>query len=185
MSPHADYVYDVFFSYKRHGLTLDWTRLVHTRLKFWLTQEIAVREAKLFVDEDCIDVGDRWPAHLKQAVQVSRCMVCVWSPSYFQSSWCVSEWASFRERLIAPMRFHDGEHFPEEARSVEWLDVAPYTSTMPAFLTSPRAMDLEDLLKGFAKQVAKIVRECPAFQPDWPVEEAPALAVPRIELARL
>jgi len=50
MSLPSDYVYDVFFSYKRHGLTLDWTRLVHTRLEFWLTQEIAVREAKLFVD---------------------------------------------------------------------------------------------------------------------------------------
>jgi len=30
-----DYVYDVFFSYKRHSLTLEWTRWVYTRLRFW------------------------------------------------------------------------------------------------------------------------------------------------------
>jgi hypothetical protein len=29
MPPPADYEYDVFFSYKRHSLTLDWTRGVH------------------------------------------------------------------------------------------------------------------------------------------------------------
>ena len=26
---HNDYAYDVFFSYKRHDMTLDWTRRVH------------------------------------------------------------------------------------------------------------------------------------------------------------
>jgi hypothetical protein len=31
----ADYEFDVFFSYKRHSLTLDWTRGVHRRLQFW------------------------------------------------------------------------------------------------------------------------------------------------------
>jgi len=147
------------------------------------------------MDEDCIEVGDRWPDRLKDGVRLSKCMVAVWSPLYFQSSWCVSEWASFRERerrlkmqshgLIAPMRFHDGEHFPEDARSVQWLDVAQYTSTVPAFLTSARAMDLEDLLKGFAEQIAHTIRGAPPFQADWPVVEARALAVPKIGLARL
>jgi hypothetical protein len=34
MAPQ-DYQYDVFFSYKRHSLTLEWTREVHKRLQFW------------------------------------------------------------------------------------------------------------------------------------------------------
>jgi len=195
VTPTPDYVYDVFFSYKRHILTLEWTRWVHARLRFWLTQELAVPEARLFMDEDCIEASDRWPERLKEGVRLSKCMVAVWSPLYFQSSWCVSEWESFRERerrlnmkshgLIAPMRFHDGEHFPKEAQSVQWLDVAQYTSTVPAFLTSARAMDLEDLLKGFARQIARTIRDSPPFQPDWPVVDAPAHPVPRIGLARL
>ena len=75
---------------------------------------------------------------------------------------------SFRERekrlklqshgLIAPLKFHDGEHFPPDARAVEWTHVARFTSTAPAFWTSPRALELEDLLKSFAASVARIIR---------------------------
>src|SRR5215469_7664187 len=98
MASPTDYEYDVFLSYKRHNLTLDWTRGVHRRLQFWLTEELGGREAKLFMDEDTIEVGDRWPEKLRDGIRFSRCMVCVWSASYFQSDWCVSEWKSFLAR---------------------------------------------------------------------------------------
>ena len=193
-APPGDYKYDVFFSYKRHGLTLDWTKRIHKLVKFWLSEELA-REASLFVDEDSIEVGTRWPEKLKEGLRLSRCMVAVWSPSYFQSDWCLSEWTSFRERekrldmrshgLIAPMRFHDGEHFPQDARNVEWADVAPYAYTVQAFWTSQRAIELEDVLKAFAKSVAGIIKTAPPFQPDWPVVETTAPPTGKIELARL
>jgi len=197
MSPlPIDYEFDVFFSYKRHSLTLDWTRGVQHRLKYWIMQEAGGREVRMFVDDESVETGDRWPEKLKEALQRSRCMVCLWSPAYFQSSWCVSEWESFRERerrlrmqshgLIAPLRFHDGEHFPAEAKDVQWTDVAPYTSTVPAFWTtsSPRANELEDVLKGFARVVAKMIHEAPGFEPDWPIVEASGIKA-KIELARL
>jgi hypothetical protein len=190
----TDYRFDVFFSYKRHNLTLEWTRGVHRRLQFWLTQEVG-RETSLFVDEDCIEAGDRWPDRLRESLKLSRCMVCVWSPSYFQSEWCVSEWNSFRERerrlamtshgLIVPVRFHDGDHFPQEARDVQWIDVAPYTYTVPAFWASPRALELEDKLKELAHSVAKIIGNAPPFAPDWPIVESTAAGSGKIELARL
>ncbi|MBZ5622506.1 MAG: toll/interleukin-1 receptor domain-containing protein [Acidobacteriia bacterium] len=191
----TDYAYDVFFSYKRHDLTLDWTRGVHSRLKYWMMQAVGGREVETFIDDDSIETGDRWPEKLKEALRLSRCMVCIWSPAYFQSSWCVSEWESFRERerrlkmqshgLIAPLRFHDGEHFPEEARAVQWTDVAPYTSTVPTFWTSPRAIELEDVLKTFAGQVARMIQNAPQFEEDWPVVEAPGHTRGRVGLARL
>jgi len=194
MPPPVDYKFDVFFSYKRHSLTLDWTRMVHQRLKFWLNEEMD-REALLFMDEECIETGDRWPQKLRDALRASRCMVSVWSPSYFRSSWCVSEWASFRERearlgleshaLIAPLRFHDGEHFPQDARDTEWTDVTPWASTVPAFWASSRALELEDALKGFAGSVAAIVRRAPHFEADWPIVERDAAPAAKIELARL
>ncbi len=131
----------------------------------------------MFVDEESVETGDHWPEKLQHALKSSRCMVCLWSPEYFQSSWCVSEWESFRERerrlkrdshgLIAPMRFHDGEYFPAEAREVQWTDVAPYTSTVPAFWTSLRAIELEDVLKTFAARVARMIRDAPQFETDW------------------
>jgi hypothetical protein len=194
MSP-SDYKYDVFFSYKRHDLTRDWTRGVHNRLHFWITQEVGGREVRMFIDDESIETGDRWPEKLREALRLSRCMVGVWSPAYFQSSWCVSEWESFRERerrlnmqshgLIAPLRFHDGEHFPEEAKAVQWTDVAPYTSTVPTFWTSPRAIELEDVLKRFAGQVARMIQTAPQFEEDWPIVEAPGHTRARVGLSRL
>jgi len=194
-TPPADYKYDVFFSYKRHSLTLEWTRGVHQRLQLFLNDEIGDRPASLFVDEDCIETGDRWPEKLRESLKLSRCMVCVWSPSYFQSDWCVSEWHSFLARekrlnlgshgLIAPIQYHDGDHFPREAQEVQWTDVAPYTSTVPAFWASQRALELEDRLKELAHSVAKIVKSAPPFAPDWPIVEAQAAGSGKIELARL
>ena len=143
-----DYKYDVFFSYKRHELTLDWTRQVRKRFEFWLSQELGTREASIFVDEDCIETGEEWPTALAEALKHSRCMVCVWSPSYFQSAWCINEWRSFLQReailgapkfrLIAPMKFHDGEHFPEEAQKTNWIDVSKIcndTSSLLGYLS--------------------------------------------------
>ena len=45
-------------------------------------------------------------------------------------------------------------------------------------------MELEDRLKEFAGAVAKIVRRAPQFE-DWPIVEAPGLALAKIELAKL
>jgi hypothetical protein len=190
-----DYQYDVFFSYKRHALTLDWTRGVHSRLKLWLQEEVPDREVRLFVDDDDIETGERWPDKLKQALRLSRCMVCVWSPSYFRSDWCVSEWQSFLERekmvgvpphgLIAPIRFHDGEHFPDAARVVQWTDVSQYTSSVPSFWNSQRAIELEDRLKSLAKSVQQMIQNAPAFRPDWPIVELKAPVAKKIELVRL
>jgi len=190
-----DYEYDVFFSYKRHPLTLEWTRGVVRLLRLWLELEVG-REISVFVDEDCIETGDRWPERLREALKSSRCMVCVWSPPYFRSDWCMSEWQSFRARekrvrmgshgLIAPIRFHDGEHFPAEARKIEWTDFAPYAFTVPAFWSSSKAQELEERLKvKLVRSVAKIVSNAPPFEPDWPIVETPAAGSGKIELARL
>lgn len=190
----ADYRYDVFFSYKRQDPTLPWMREVVAKLRFWLTEDLN-RAAEVFVDESSIPIGKRWPDELKQAVKDSRCIVCVWSPSYFQSDWCVSEWQSFvaREklrdveprRLIAPLKFHDGEHFPQEAKETEWEDVAKYAITVPAFWGSPRAIEYEEKLKSFANSVADMVRGAPHFRADWPIVERTGGAPPPVGLAKL
>ena len=195
MAPNdPDYEYDVFFSYKRHDESLDWTRRVAAKLRFFMSLELN-RDVRMFVDEDDILTGQKWPNRLQEALRRSSCMICVWSPMYFQSDWCFSEWRSFREReklldlpahdLIAPLKYHDGEHFPEEARTVQWTDVSSLNSTLPAFWASARALELEDRLKTFSATVAGMVRSAPAYRADWPVVQKTGLAQPKIELAKL
>jgi hypothetical protein len=193
-SDNHEYEYDVFFSYPRDALTQEWVAKVVALLRYWLRQELADRDSKIFLDYEGIDVGDRWPAALSAALRRSKCMVCLWSPAYFQSKWCVSEWESFRERerildlsdhgLIAPIRYHDGDHFPEAARNVQRADFAKYTSTLPGFWKTSRAVEFEDRIKEFARSVALVVRRAPAFQ-EWPVKDGEPTVPAHVKLRRL
>jgi hypothetical protein len=189
-----DYRYDVFFSYRREPQTQDWVARVVGTLRYWLRQELADDHSEIFWDYNGIDVGDRWPAALSRALRGSKCMVCLWSPAYFQSRWCVSEWESFRKRerilnlpnhgLIAPIRYHDGKLFPEAARNVQCADFAPYAYINKAFWATSPAVEFENCIKDFAKSVALIVRRAPGFR-KWPVVEAEPAARAHVDLRRL
>jgi len=191
----ADYEYDAFLSYRRDKLVLEWIIEFEARLKFWLSQELGGRDARIFVDRDCIEIGDRWPDSVRAGIRSSKCMIGIWSPRYFQSRWCVSEWHSFLAReqqvelgvhtLVAPVRFHDGEYFPSQAANVQCVDFSNYTATIPAFWQSQRAVEFEGPLKAFARSVAAVVRRAPPFRPDWPVVESEPLEPPNVELRRL
>src|ERR1035441_2350496 len=58
MAPPGDYKYDVFFSYKRHGLTLDWTRRTHGLLQRWLTEELAPGTSCTSGDSPLVEPAD-------------------------------------------------------------------------------------------------------------------------------
>ena len=189
-----DYQYDIFYSYKRNPHTLHWNRWVRDKLVFWLTQEIGGRKINCFMDEQSIETGEHWPESLQTALKHSRCLVGVWSPEYFQSEWCVSEWKTFVERekciqrvgLIAPIRHIDGEHFPPDAQIVQSIDVREFNSTVQAFLESKKAIKLETRIKELAMRVASIINGAPEFDATWPSVPTPQLnPAPKIGLPRL
>lgn len=187
-----DYLYDVFVSYKRHDLTTYWVDGVIKRLAFWLTEELGGQKAKLFFDKESIEIGDPWPAKIQQGLRTSRCMVGIWSPQYFRSRWCVSEWQSFKERgqlleknLIAAVRFHDGDSYPPEAKKIQQIDVRRYTSTLDGFWKTDRAVEFEDKLKELAKDLARIVLSAPPFEQDWPVVNVEGNPLPKVPMMRL
>ena len=103
--PATGYEFDVFFSYKRHSLSADWTRRVAALFNYYLSLELNVPEARVFVDQESIELGDEWPEALQRALRRSKCLVCVWSPLYFQSDWCYSEWRSVRTCPHTTARF--------------------------------------------------------------------------------
>jgi len=93
-------------------------------------------DTKIFVDLK-IETGSAWPDELRHALKTSRCILAVWSPEYFRSEWCLAEWHTFRERekvanmisnsnsrgLIYPVKFADGDHFPQAAKDVQQRDL--------------------------------------------------------------
>jgi hypothetical protein len=173
------YEYDVFFSYKRDVQINAWHVAVKDKLKFWLGQFLG-REAKIFMDTEEIRVGARWRSKLAHALGASKTLVCVWSPLYFQSQWCVSEWKTFTERerscdreLIAPASFIDGDCFPSEAQARQFMDFSDYTCTTKYFWDTAGAVEFEKVcLKSFAKDLARLIKNAPDFAPDFPLVEA-------------
>lgn len=177
------YRYDVFVSYKREALVTPWLRELLIRVKFWLCQELSDNDVTFFFDEESIDVGEDWPNEIQDALLSAKCLLPIWLPTYFHSTWCLSEWKSFllREKLIAstsrksprlivPIKFWDGDSFPKEAQRVQQLDLSDYSGTIAGFWETRRADEVEQLIKKFAPMLARAVANAPPYDPNWPVE---------------
>ncbi|MBU8922961.1 MAG: toll/interleukin-1 receptor domain-containing protein [Bacteroidales bacterium] len=174
----ADYEYDVFFSYKRDELTREWHEKVKVLLEYWIRQELNVTKIRIFMDTEDIKTGDKWKQIIEKSLRNSKCLVGIWSPDYFHSRWCLSEWASFRERdkiikqdspIILPARYHDGDSFPEEARNLQSRDFTEFNSTMAYFWKSEDGFEFEKKLKEFAKEIAEAIKNAPEYRDDFPI----------------
>ena len=174
------YEYDAFFSYKRDPQSDSWHETVKEKLLFWLRMELHRPDVRIFFDTEDIRTGARWQQKLADSLRRSKCIVCVWSPLYFQSKWCVSEWRTFLERekacqreLVIPAAYHDGESFPGEATAKQMADFSNYTSIMPRFWDTELAVEFENKrLKSFAKDLATLIKNSPTFDPHFPLIEA-------------
>ena len=174
------YKYDIFISYKREDETLIWFKGFKDWMVRWLSNELAW-EPRAFLDTEDISTGDRWRQKIAGALNESRCMVCIWSPPYFRSKWCVAEWQTFNARaqeynreIIVPARYHDGEYFPESAQAIQSRDFSKYTSLSPVFWKTELAMQFEqEHLKDYASEIAAAIHRAPEHTGNFPVIEEP------------
>jgi hypothetical protein len=175
-----NYEYDAFFSYKRDPESDDWHEKVKDKLTYWLRQQLSRSQVRIFFDREDIRTGNRWRTKLGEALKSSRCIICLWSPLYFQSKWCLSEWKTFDERsklakrdLVLPASYFDGETFPPAARELQFKNFSHYASTMPGFWETGAAVEFEDTcLRPFAGDLAQMIQRCPAFSDSFPIVEA-------------
>ncbi len=175
------YEYDVFFSYKRDRESDQWHEVVKNKLEFWLRQELQKLKVRIFFDTEEIRTGMRWRQKISDSLKQSRCIVCFWSPLYFQSKWCVSEWMTFVEReklssseLVMPAAYFDGESFPPKALNKQFMDFSEFTSTMPKFWETELAVTFEAKgLRRFAHDLADMIRKAPPYDDAFPIVEAP------------
>lgn len=173
------YQYDVFISYKNHHVTNPWVTKFEEKLRYWLTQELGGNEPEIFFDKESIETGSVWPKRLKDSVKASKCLLCIWTPEYFRSKWCLSEWLSFEERIIylentpqpiiLPICFHDGEHYPEQAKQRQSFDVRNYSNTNNAFWETQKAIELEDRIKDLCRELAVAIRAVPDYNENFPI----------------
>jgi len=175
------YQFDAFFSYKRDPESDDWHERAKDKLTFWLKQYLGRSDVSIFFDREDIRTGARWHMRLTEALKTSRCLVCLWSPLYFTSKWCVSEWKTFEVRskesgrdLVLPAAYFDGQTFPRDARAVQFRDFSKYASTMPRFWETEAAVRFEDVcLRPFSDDVADAIRRAPTYDDRFRIVEVP------------
>lgn len=175
----TDYDYDVFVSYRRHGLWLPWVQSNFEPLfRHWLGEELG-RPARVFIDY-ITPAGNTWPLGLAKALATSKSMVCLLSRTYFSSTWCVTEFGQMRAReeklglrvparpdgLIVPATLHDGDSFPSEVRVIQQAQLQAYANTRMA-PNSPRAEELERAIRAWVPDVAAAIGRAPVFDPTW------------------
>lgn len=133
------YDYLAFFSYKRNAHTNPWHHKFHDLLTTWLNLEMG-DEYEIFLDKKDIEPGFEFDKVLKRELAKSAVLVPVWSPTYFSSPWCRTEFKAFTDRedklgldrgtLIVPVCFHKEEDksFPDEAAKMQYMDFRSFAS---------------------------------------------------------
>ncbi len=189
----SGYEYDVFISYRRRDPVEGWVRNHFAELlRKWLPGETKTGAAKIFCDSE-LPHGTRWPQALHDALSRSRTLLCVWTPGYFrQSAWCPAEWQTMRARekrtgskLIYPVVFQDGKHFPPEARETQSHDLKQWAFDDPQYRNDETYFGLVREVKKIVEELARMAEAAPTWQADWPVRtpepsEAPSMTLPRL-----
>lgn len=175
------YEFDIFLSYRR---TFPFDQWMHEHFlpffRAYLTGALN-REPKVFIDQTNIHPGSSWPQMLQKALARSRCLVALWTPQYFHSSWCRREcevmlfreqslgWRSVEEPrgLIIPVCLFDGEHFPPTASEIQYRAFQRFVRLGEGFKSSERYVELQEAIEALAGEVAEVVRRSPRWRSEW------------------
>jgi TIR domain-containing protein len=185
----TDYSWELFVTYKRDDELTPWVERVLRILTGFLKNDLGGWPPRVYMAPRSIPPGAQWTPALREGVRGSRCAVGLWSPEYFNSSWCQSEWKSFQERerqkdlkpggLVYPIALHDPKSLPAEARAYQIDDdLSPFVSYLGSFWDSQPALMLEGQLKQISKKLAAVIKAAPPFDPSFPFVEVPESELP-------
>ena len=184
------YDFDVFISYRRRGDVKEW---VHKHFKRRLEQKLLnhlPNDPRIFLDVETISDGSRWPDEIRRGLQRSKIMVGVWSPDYFRSDWCMTEWQTMEHRshitghftdarphgLVYPIRFSDGEYFHPNAQATQCkMDFGSHNFPHDVWMNSTSYLEFDRMIDDVARDLAKWLESVPPWHSEWPVMSLPPL----------
>ncbi len=178
-----DYMYDIFISYRHKPPVLNWvTNHFLPLLEQWLPNSMPYyHETRIFIDLQ-IETGTEWPIRLRQALRMSRCLLSIWSPQYFQSNWCQAELQTIMKReqvlglrtdynpsgLIYGVVFAGAELLPSEVQSMQYQNLCEWNCPHPIFKETVHFVDFDKQVQRLCQELAKMIQSAPAWQEDWP-----------------
>lgn len=195
------YKHDIFISY------------THNHIKEWVNQHFyplfAIylegslgRKPDIFIDNQGILTGDSWPLRLKEALAYSRCVVAIWSPSYFTSEWCQRECYIMLQRekllgyrtlqnpggLLLPVNVSDGRGFPDYAKTIQYFDCRDFLLFGQGFEKTEIYIKFQQRIREWTEEVATAIENAPQWSSEWlndNIIEIPEVSIPTFELPTL
>ena len=192
------YQWDIFISYGRREPVRSWVHdHFYKRLYEWLPEKMR-REPTIFIDEQ-IETGAPWRDELRLALQTTRFLVCIWSPSYFRSAWCMAEWRTMLARaehlqlgaqttpksLIYPIVFDSKDLFPATASATQYRDFSPWNTNFRGFEATAAYGDFIREIQQVATELGALIPQAPLWDAAWPVETPAPEPMPSVSLPRL
>ena len=182
----SGYKFDVFISYCRHGSVQKWLlNNFLSKFRECLADQIAPAP-RVYIDKS-MPRAVHWPSELKKALRHSKVLVPVFSPAFFESSWCMAEWESMRARekllglasperpqgLVYPILYSDSDNFPMAAREKSWWDFKDLSMPEPVFQKSRAWIRFHRRVTEVAEDLVQLLKQVPDWEPDWPLVEQP------------
>lgn len=175
-----DYEYDVFVSYTDDFFG-QWLHQHFLPIFEPFLGNALSRPTKIFYDKGKILSGDAWPERLKRSLALSRCLVGIWSPIYFQRTYCMYECIVMLHRekqlgyrtlenpsgLVLPVTVFDGENFPEFAKAIQRSDYTRFARVGEGFARTERYVEFQDITINWVQEVAEAIRKAPPFREEW------------------
>ncbi|MBZ9862302.1 TIR domain-containing protein [Mesorhizobium sp. CA12] len=191
------YEWDVFISYPRHGQVGTWVSNHFAPVLRECLDSVLPQQPRVFIDNG-IETGVIWSDVLKQALLRSRLLVAIWTPPFFRSHWCMSEWESMLAReaflaggrpprgLVYPVVYSDGNHFAQKAKQTQFRrDLTAFTYPYPGFRDSAAYLAFHDAMMAIAADIETHLQTVPPWQADWPIVDPPVEAPPPVALLEL
>lgn len=176
------YLYDVFISYRHRQPMHDWVyHHFQPLLQQWLP-DFMPYDPSIFIDLN-IEAGVEWPAKLRQALLMSRCLLAVWSPQYFRSKWCLAELQAMLQReqqlglrsdqnpsgLIYAVLYNGAEYLPPDVRAIQYRDLSKWNAPYPVFQETTRFLEFDSQMQLLCQELSKMIQSAPPWQASWPV----------------
>lgn len=185
------YQYDVFLSYRRGERLLPGGDISIAAEGRWVHQVFldsfreslvhAYPKASVITDKDLI-VGKEWDPQLRDWHRRSRCMVAVWSPMYFRSEYCRSEWRSMRARerllpggvgkpsLVVPISFKGTDAWFDSAAKARHfaIDFAWTSGLWSRVKRSQHCLKWQKAMDELCLRVAASIRAAPEWCAEFP-----------------
>ena len=181
----STYKYDVFISYSRKKDVYQWVHNIFLPVFKLFFNESLSWDPKIFVDVNEIKFGDSWPERLKEAIAYSKCMISIWTPSYFRSEYCIKECGlmMYRETmlgyrkpttpngLVFPVNLYDGDFFPVITKEINWFLCHDYFRVAQAFKQSERHLTFQDVMAQKVPDIVHVVQNAPDWNSQWLEDE--------------